>query len=37
VSSLLLFLVVAGIAGRKVWSGHGKEMEDALLRNEYVT
>ena len=36
-SSLLVFLVAAGVAGRKVWSRHGKEMEDALLRNEYVT
>jgi hypothetical protein len=37
VSSLLVFLVAAGIAGRKVWSRHGKEMEDALLRNQFVT
>jgi hypothetical protein len=37
ISSLVVFLVVAGIAGRKVWTRHGNEMEAALLRNQYVT
>jgi hypothetical protein len=36
VASLLVFLAVLGFAGRKLWSRHGKEMEDALLRNQYV-
>jgi hypothetical protein len=37
VASVFVFVVVAGIAGRKVWSRHGNDMEAALLRNQYVT